>query len=389
MRAETPLFDPYSADFRADPYPTYERLRAEAPVHQSETGTWFLSRYDDCSFVLRDPQFRSGTASTGAETPLSLLSNSMLFMDPPEHTNLRGLVMKAFTPRAVDALAARIDAIVDGLLDGVGSEFDLIGDFAYPHPVAVICEMLAIPHPDRDGFRDASRDLAGVVDIVPDLQTAVRGSDAAAFLIDYFRDLVPKRRSDPGDDVLSELIAAEEDGRTLSTEQLLATCVQLLFAGHETTQNLIGNGMLALMRNRPQLDLLRRDATLTRGAVEELLRYDSPAQIAGRWTTTDVTIGGVDMPADSPVIALIGSANRDDDAFDNAGALDVTRQPNTHLTFGAGVHFCLGAPLARLEGRIALDAIARRFPSIDVAGEPVWRKTYVLRGLETLPVAVG
>lgn len=392
------LFDPYSPEFRSDPYPVYERLRAEAPVHLSDNGSFVLANYDDCSFALRDPRFHSsGTEESRAaraavsETPLGLLANSMLFMDPPDHTSLRNLVMKAFTPRAVDALTPTIHAIVDDLLDTASEhgEMDLVGDFAYPLPVAVICEMLAIPHEDRTSFRESSRDLAGVVDIVPDMGTAVRGSEAAAFLIDYFRDLITKRRAELGDDVLSALIAAEEDGRTLTTNQLLATCVQLLFAGHETTQNLIGNGMLALMRNRSQLELLARDPALTRQAVEELLRYDSPAQLAGRSTSTDVRIGEVDIPAGHSVITLIGSANRDASAFANANVLDVTRQPNAHLTFGAGVHFCLGAPLARLEGRIAIDALIRRFPSIEMAvDEPVWRPTYVLRGLESLPVTL-
>jgi len=393
--APDPLWDPYDIDFRRDPYPVYARLRDEDPVHPTDTGTWVVSRYEDCSVALRDPRFRAtGSAERRAareamsETPLGMLSNSMLFMDPPEHTQLRGLVQKAFTPRAVDDLKPRIHEIAGELLDAAGrrGEMDVVADYAYPLPVKVICELLAIPDADHELFSEHSGKLAGVVDIVPDLETAVRGAEAAEFFIGYFRDLIPKRRADLGDDVLSGLIAAEEDGRTLTTEQMLATCVQLLFAGHETTQNLVSNGTWALLQHRHEFERLRDDPSLGRTAIEELLRYDGPAQLAGRWTDTEVTLGGRTIPAEQPVICLVGSANRDTDAWDHADDLDVGRTPNPHLTFGAGVHFCLGAPLARVEGQIAIGALIRRFPRMEPVGEPRYRKTLALRGLDEFRV---
>lgn len=393
------LFDPYDRTFRADPYPTYARLRSEEPVSRTDAGSWVLAGYHDCSAALRDPRFHNrGPGETRAmrqaftPPPLQVLGHSMLFMDPPDHTRLRTLVNVAFSRRAVEDLRPMVSEIVGELADAAAerSEVDLVGELAYPLPVRVICELLRIPEGDRDVFGEHSRHLAGVVDIVPDTDTLLLGTQAAEWFIDYFEHLIPERRRAPGDDLLSALIAAEDSGDRLTHEELIATSVQLLFAGHETTQNLIGNGLYALLRHRDQWERLCADPSLVRSAVEELLRYDGPAQLAGRWTATDVELGGAVIPAGEQVITLIGSANRDPDAFPDPDRLDIARADNPHLTFGAGHHFCLGAPLARLEGRVALEALARRFPDMELATDEVrYRRTYVLRGVEALPVHLG
>jgi hypothetical protein len=388
-----PVFDPYDLEFRRDPYPVYRCLRSEDPVHWTEAGAWVISRYRDCSFVLTDLRF-------GVEAPaevrearralsppsLAVLGETMLFRDPPDHTRLRGLVSTAFTPRAVEAMRPLVEGIVEELVSAVDGrgEMDVITDFAHPLPVRVICEMLDVPPSDRDAVREWSRDLAGVVDIPIDDETVRRGALAAESLIGYFRELLAVRRRRAGSDLLSALVGAEA---SLTESELLAVCVQLLFGGHETTQNLIGNGMLALLTHRDQLDRLRDDRGLLRTAVEEFLRYDGPGQIAGRWARHDVAIDGHTIEAGGQVLVLLGSANRDPEEFHEPDALDVARTPNRHLTFGGGLHFCLGAPLARLEGRIAIGALVERFPELQLATEaPEWKPTFALRGLARLPV---
>jgi cytochrome P450 len=320
-----------------------------------------------------------------------VLSNSMLFLDPPEHTRLRGIVSKTFTRRAVDALAPRVEQLVDGLLDAVAErgEMDVVDDFAYPLPIAVMGELLDIPDEDIAGFRLWSRDLAGVVDIPTDLGVIARGAKAGSWFIDYFHELIPKRRSAPGDDLLSALIAAEDEGGRLSHDELLATCVQLVFAGHETTQNLISNGMRALLQHRDQFDRLREDPSLIRSALEELLRYDGPAQMSARWTKTDVELEGKTLKPGEPILVFLGAGNRDPEQFPSPDTVDIARADNRHLGFGAGIHFCLGGPLARLEARIAIAELVRRFPDMQLAGDdPPYRPTLALRGLASLEVSL-
>ena len=384
--------------FRADPYPTYAALREHDPVHKLAMGGWALTRYRDCATALTDPRFGSSSpidirsaTSLPSDHPLVVLGNSMLFLDPPEHTRLRGIVSKAFTRRAVEALTPRVEALVAGLCDAAAAkgEVDLVDDFAYPLPIAVMCELLDIPDEDVAGFREWSRDLAGVVDIPTDMSVIARGAKAGEWFIDYFHDLIPKRRANAGDDLLSQLIAAEDEGGRLSHDELLATCVQLVFAGHETTQNLISNGMRALLDQRDQFHRLREDPTLARPAIEELLRFDGPAQMSARWTKEDVEIDGRSLRPGEPILVFLGAGNRDPDQFTSPDIVDITRPDNKHLGFGGGIHFCLGGPLARLEARIAIAELVQRFRNMEMLEEPVYRPTLALRGLASLRVAVA
>jgi len=398
MASGEALFNPYLPEFHADPYPFYHRLRAVAPVYQTPMGFWVLTRYDDVVTVLRDPRFgRDGFeqmlaavyADERAES--SRLPRSMLFRDPPDHTRLRALVSKAFTPRVIERMREHIQDIVNRLLGRVrdAKGMDVITDLAYPLPVTVICEMLGVPTGDAGVIRQWSSDVARSLDAIgmpSDIEVVARGRAARRELGDYFRRLLPERRRRPQDDLLSLLIAAEEAGDTLSEGELLATCVLLFIAGHETTVNLIGNGLLALLRHPDQLGRLRDDPALIQSAVEELLRYDSPVQRTARITTTDVEVDGRTLAKGSMVVAAIGAANRDPAHFPDPDRLDITRRDNRHIAFGFGIHFCLGAPLARLEGQIALGTLLRERPGLAVDATPTWRESSTLRGLRALPV---
>ncbi len=390
-------FNPMDPEFVADPYPTYHRLRTEDPVHHSPLGFWVLTRYEDVVAVLLDPRCAKEpiaalvAARLGATTPG--IGLSMLDRDPPDHTRLRGLVNKAFTPRVVELLRPHIQQIVDGLLDqveGAGS-MDLIEDFAYPLPVVVICEMLGVPAGDRQRFKAWGLDIARGLDALllpPDSDVAKRSSAARHAFADYFRELIAERRASPRGDLLSALIAAEEAGDTLSEDELLATCILLLVAGHETTVNLIGNGTLALLRHPAELRRLRENPALIGSAVEELLRYDGPVQRTARVPSAHVTIGGRTIGTGEMVLPFIGAADRDPAQFPDPDRLDITRTDNRHIAFGWGIHFCLGAPLARVEGQIAINTLVRRLPNLALATEaPEYRQSLTLRGLKTLPVA--
>lgn len=386
-------FNPLAPEVIEDPYPLYRRLRAEDPVHQSPAGIWVLARYDDVALVLRDARFgRKGfqeliTARFGGPG----FGNSMLLQDPPDHTRLRTLVSKAFTPRAIEGLRGRIESLVEGLLDAAvdRGEMDLIADLAYPLPASVICEMLGVPPPDRDRLREWSADIARSLDamIVSDPEVIARANAAGAAIREYFEGLVAERRRAPRADILSALIAAEEAGDRLSTDELFATVILLFLAGHETTANLIGNGVLALLRHPGELARLREDPALVESAVEELLRYDSPVQRVSRISTADVAIGERTIPSGSFVLALLAAANRDPAYFPEPDRLDLGRRDNRHLAFGSGIHFCLGAPLARLEGRIVFAALLRRCPRLALTTDRVeWRQTFALRALTSLRV---
>jgi pimeloyl-[acyl-carrier protein] synthase len=389
-------FNPMDPDFVRNPYPIYHRLRAEDPVHRSPLGFWVLTRYDDVQAVLRDPRFAKEAIATvvaarfGMTTPS--IGLSMLDRDPPDHTRLRGLVSKAFTPRVVEVLRPHIQEIVDGLLDraeGAG-RMDLIDDFAYPLPVIVICELLGVPVEDRERFRhwgvDIARGLDGVL-LPPDSEIHQRSLASRRALADYFRTLIAARRAAPRGDLLSGLIAAEEAGDKLSEEELLATCILLLVAGHETTVNLIGNGTLALLRHPAELRRLRENPALIGSAVEELLRFDGPVQRTARVPSEDVTIAGKRIARGDLVLPFIGAADRDPAQFPDPDRLDITRADNRHIAFGWGIHFCLGAPLARVEGQIAINTIVKRLPKLALATEkPEHRQSLTLRGLVALPV---
>ncbi len=390
-------FNPMDPEFIADPYPTYHRLRAEDPVHRSPLGFWVLTRYEDVVTALRDPRLAKEAiaaviaARYGAAMPAMGLS--MLDRDPPDHTRLRGLVNKAFTPRVVEGLRPHIQKIVDGLLarvEGVGS-MDLIEEFAYPLPVIVICQMLGVPVEDRERFKEWGLDIARGLDAIllpPDSDVAQRSAAARRALADYFRALIAERRTSPRGDLLSALIAAEEAGDKLSEDELLATCILLLVAGHETTVNLIGNGTLALLRHPDQLRRLREDPRLIGSAVEELLRYDGPVQRTTRIPSAEVTIAGRTIGKGEMVMPFIGAADRDPAQFPDPDRLDITRTDNRHIAFGWGIHFCLGAPLARVEGQLAINTLVQRLPKLALATDtPDYRQSLTLRGLNALPVA--
>jgi len=391
------VFNPLLPEFHADPYPFYRRLREEDPVHQSPLGIWVLTRYDDTVMVLRDPRFgREGMAEL-MEARLGVPARpantrDMLFRDPPDHTRLRALVSRAFTPRVVEAMRPHIQEIVDGLLDAVESArgMDVIEDLAYPLPVTVICEMLGVPTADQAVFKQWSADIARSLDaaILPaGSEVITRGQEAGDALREYFRSLIAVRRKRPQPDLLSALIAAEEQGDKLSEPELVATCSLLLIAGHETTVNLIGNGVLALLRHPAELRALADDPALIQTGVEELLRFDGPVQRTGRMTMADVAIGSRQIPKGSIVAAVIGAANRDPAHFPDPDRLDVARRENRHIAFGFGIHFCLGAPLARIEGQVAIGTLLRRWRALKLVSDtPEWRESSVLRGLKTLPV---
>jgi cytochrome P450 PksS len=402
------LHDPVniaSPGFKANPFPFYARLRAEAPAHRMTLPTgetaWLITRYDDVAMVLKDERLVKDT--NNALTPgqavnqrwfrkvFKSLKRNMLNQDPPNHTRLRGLV-KAFSPRLIEQVRGRIEVLTNDLLDAVQGRgrMDVIRDYALPLPATIIAEMLGVPAEDRHVFHRGSD---AIIAAASSPWAMLRAVPSAWSLIRYIRGIIRRRRADPRDDLVSALVQAEEAGDTLSEDELLAMVFLLLVAGHETTVNLIGNGTLALLEHPDQLDKLRNDPALIKPAVEELLRYTSPVEMATeRYAREDVAISGVTIPRGEMVFAVIVSANRDDRQFADANTLDITREPNKHLAFGLGPHFCLGAPLARLEGQIAINTLLRRAPDLRLAGAPDvprWRRGLLLRGLESLPVAFG
>src|SRR5437762_5973694 len=390
-------FNPMDAEFIANPYPTYHRLRAEEPVHHNPRGFWVLTRYEDVLVALRDPRFAKEAIAAFVAARLGFappgVGLSMLDRDPPDHTRLRSLVSKAFTPRVVEGLRPRIQQIVDGLIaraQTVGS-MDLIEEFAYPIPVNVICEMMGVPVKDHERFKGWSLDIARGLDSIwlpPDSEVPRRSAASRHAINDYFRGLIAQRRASPRGDLLSALIAAEEAGDKLNEEELLATCILILTAGHETTVNLIGNGVLALLRHPDQLRHLRQAPALITSAVEELLRYDGPVQRTARVASDDATIGDRTIRKGDMVMPFIGAADRDPAQFPDPDRLDFSRGDNRHIAFGWGIHFCLGAPLARVEGQIAINTLVQRLPKLALATDrPEYRQSLTLRGLQGLPVS--
>jgi cytochrome P450 PksS len=394
-----------SSEHKADPYPFYGRLRAEEPVHRlmlpTKEPAWLITRYDDVVKVIKDDRFAKDKLN--AYTPEQLahqpwfrkifksLQRNMLDVDPPDHTRLRALVSKAFTPRLVDSMRERIQALTDELLDNVQDQgnMDLIHDFALPLPATIIAEILGVPVKDQHKFHRWSKAL---IDAGASTWGMIRAVPNAWALMRYLRKVIKMRRAHPQDDLISSLAKAEEAGDKLSEDELLAMSLLLLVAGHETTVNLIGNGTLALLEHPGQMEKLRDDSTLIRSAIEELLRFASPLETATeRYAREDVLFGGVTIPRGEMVFAALASANRDEHQFPDPDKLDITREPNRHLTFGLGIHFCIGAPLARLEGQIAINTLLRRAPNLRLAvpRETVrWRRGLILRGLEALPVCL-
>jgi cytochrome P450 len=380
----TVAFDPTDPAFLTDPYPTYARLRAEAPVlFDDASGLRFVSRLADVDAVLRDRRFgRVFVPLPGAEmAAFNLLNEHSLFdKEPPEHTRLRGLVSRVFTPRGVEALRPAVRAMAEARVRaGVR---DVVADLAEPVPVAVIADLLGVPEADRGLLRPWSRAIVAMFELEPDSGVAREAVRASVEFRAYLLELAAARRRAPGTDLLSGLA---EVG--LSDDELVATCVLLLNAGHEATVNALGNGVLALLERRAEWERLVADPALVPAAVEELLRFDTPLQLFRRTALADAEVGGVRVAAGERVALLFGSANRDPDAFEEPDRLDVSRSPNPHLGFGAGIHFCLGAPLARLELQEQLGALVHLAPGLRLAAEPVRRPGHVIRGLERLPVA--
>ena len=404
--AEPLVFNPFDPSFRSDPYPFYNRLREEDPGHVSPLGFHVLSRYDDCAAILKHPNVSSDQRNA-ADYELWRASNPeavaftermeprrpFLFMDPPDHTRLRGLVSKSFTPKRVEELRPRVQQLVDELIDdaiGRGS-LEVVEELAYPLPVVVICELLGVPVADHETFKGWSRLLARSLDpdivIPPDVQR--QRVEAITSFHEYFLDLIARLRLRPGPDLLSALVAAEDAGDTLSEDELLGICTLLLIAGHETTVNLIGNGVLALLRHPDEWARLTADPALARTAVEEVLRFDPPVQFDGRVAMADIDLGHVQLKKGEQPLLMLGAANRDPRQFDEPEHFDIGWSDNHHLAFGYGMHFCLGAPLARLEGQVTLATLARRLPDMQLLNDhPPYKENVVLRGLAELPVSI-
>jgi cytochrome P450 len=389
-------FDLRLPEFRDDPYPHYERMRREDPVHRGALGELMLTRYADVAFALTDPRFSNDVRTTElhrkrlaalGERAAELDSTfSMIGMDPPDHTRLRRLVQKAFTPRAIERLRPRIDGLVDELLDAVepDGEMELVGQFAFPLPVTVICEFLGVPTSDQALFHDLTQKMLDDELSMDEQAMIERAFEARMELQRYMRDLAAERRADPRDDLMSALVAVEAAGDQLDERELEETAMLLLIAGHVTTVNLIANGTLALLRHPDEARRLREDPGIARHAVEELLRYDGPVHAVSRAVTEDLELHGVSIRRGELVMAQVASANRDPERFAEPDRLDFDRPDNRHLAFGKGIHFCLGAPLARMEGQIAIPALLRRFADLELATDrPRWGGSF-LRGLEEL-----
>jgi cytochrome P450 len=399
--ATAPLFNPLAPEFIRDPYPFYARLRATDPMHVTPFGSIVASRHAEASLVLRDKRFGKDFVARSMrrygpeimdEPVFRSMSHWMLQQDPPDHTRLRGLVVQAFTARRVEDMRPRIQEIVDQTLDAVipRGEMDLIADFAYRLPVTIICDMLGIPEEHREVFHERSSDSGRLLDPVPlSPQEIAQGNAGNAMSQAYFQNLFELRRRQPGNDLITQLVQAEEDGAKLSNEELTANIILLFGAGHETTVNLIGNGLLALHRNPDQLALLKARPDLIGNAIEEFLRYDSSVQLTGRVALEEIEdLGGRRIPKGETVLCLLGSANRDAAVYpDRPEQLDITRPNVKPLSFGGGIHFCLGAQLARIEAEIAILTLLRRLPELRLvdADNPEWRPTFVLRGLKRLP----
>ncbi len=396
-------FNPLDPRLRTDPYSIYQELRLEAPVYwQPLMQTWVLTTYQDNLEVLRDHAAFSSERTRAKNALVQQLESyrlssgplgttpTMLSLDPPAHTRMRSLANKAFTPRVVERSRPHIQEIAEGLLDALPEpgSLDVVADLAVPLPMIVIAEVLGVPVSDRERFKAWSTDIAaGLGGPFQPQQVMDLARDSSNAVADYFRDLIAKRRSEPRDDLLSGLIAAEEQGDLLSEDELIATCILLLIAGNETTTHLIGNGMLALLRNPEQRRRLQADPSLIETAVDEMLRYEGSVQMTSRIVDHDQEFRGQRFEEGQVVLVLLGAANRDPAQFPEPDAFDVSRRPNRHLAFGQGIHYCLGAPLAVAEAQVAFQTLLRRLPEPEAAfDEPDWSQNFVLRALKSLPV---
>jgi cytochrome P450 len=403
-------FDPFLPEIHANPYPFYTTLREQDPVHwgmpflAAQPGAWYISRYADIIGILRSPLFVKNLHSVWGSEALPPIPeeirfyvqtarHAILLNDPPDHTRLRKLVSQAFTPRMIETLRSPIAAIANALLDDVGAqgELDIIADYAFPLTLRVISTLIGVPDDQRTLLWRWSRVLIQTLDLAPSMEVFREADRVAHEAFAFFQDLIAARRRHPTDDLLSRLIAAHDQEDKLTEEELIVMCTLLLIAGFDTTVNLIGNGMLALLQHASQMALLRQRPLVMPTAIEELLRYESSTQKALRYATADGELHGKQIGKGQAVILLLASANRDPAVFADPDRLDITRSENRHLGFGAGIHVCLGAPLARLEGQIAIDTLVRRYPHIELlADEPAWRTDLVtFRRLARLPVMLA
>ena len=400
------VFDPTTPEFRANPYPIYAKLREQKRVFAyNQQIPYIVSHWEDSESLLKDARFGRGIMDDmspderdaymqrwpeGVRPLVEVQADWLLFKDPPNHTRLRGLVNKAFTPRIIENLRPRIIAIANDLLDDVKSDnmMDIIKGFAVPLPVIVIAEMLGVPPDDRRKFIHWSREMFAINDIVNlTMAEFERAGNACVLMSGYFENLIDNKRKNPADDLLSSLIAVEETGDTLSHKELIATSILLLTAGYETTLNLIGNGVLALLQHPKQLDLLKSKPDLMKNAVEELLRYNGPVHITSRKARQDLTLHGTHIKDGQTVAIFLASANHDPARFSNPDTLDISRNEGSPLSFGHGIHYCLGAPLARMETAIALDVLFQRMPNLQLLDDtPDWSEKVAFRGLSTLNV---
>ncbi|MGX1476330.1 UNVERIFIED_CONTAM: cytochrome P450 [Streptomyces canus] len=397
-------FDPWDPAFLADPYPAYAELRAKGRVQYFEpTNQWLVPHHADVSALLRDRRLGrtyqhrfthedfGRTAPPAAHEPFHTLNDhGMLDLEPPDHTRIRRLVSKAFTPRTVEQLRPYVTNLAGELVDRLVAEGggDLLTDVAEPLPVAVIAEMLGIPESDRAPLRPWSADICGMYELNPPEDVAARAVRASVEFSDYLRELIAERRKHPSDDLISGLIAAHDEGDRLTEQEMISTCVLLLNAGHEATVNATVNGWYALFRNPEQLAALRADHSLVPRAVEELMRYDTPLQLFERWVLDEIEIDGTTIPRGAEIALLFGSANHDPATFPNPERLDLTRTDNPHISFSAGIHYCIGAPLARIELAASMTAVLERAPTLALAADPARKPNFVIRGLEGLSVEV-
>ena len=395
-------FNPRDPAFIANPYTAFRQLRETAPVWRSPFGRTFLTRYEDASLLMRDRRLGKDYSEPEAlirrfgptalqEPAVVELSHMMLMRDPPDHTRLRGLVTKVFTARKIEEMRPGIQAITDRLLDKVAGqgEMDAIRDLAFPLPVLVICELLGIPEEDRARFVTATASGAALLNPVPPTREELdRANEGTLATGAYFEALFEQRRKDPRDDLLTLLVQAEEAGDHLTTEELRANTTLLFAAGHETTVNLIGNGIWSLHDNPSQWEAIRDNPALIPNAIEEVLRYECPVQAVARTVAEPIDFGGESFQKGELIVALIGAANRDPEVFPDPDRLDVTRERLKPLSFGGGIHFCIGAQLARIEAEVVFSTLLRRMPDLKLvnSGAPKWRESFTLRGLTTLPV---
>lgn len=397
-------FAPWDPAFLADPYPAYAELRERGRViYYEPTDQWLVPRHADVSALLRERRLGrtyqhrfthedfGRTAPPPEQEPFHTLNDhGMLDLEPPDHTRIRRLVSKAFTPRTVERLKPYVRGLAGELVDRLVAEGggDLLSDVAEPLPVAVIAEMLGIPESDRAPLRPWSADICGMYELNPSQETAARAVRASVEFSEYLRELIAERRKEPGEDLMSGLIAAHDEGDRLTEQELISTAVLLLNAGHEATVNATVNGWWTLFRHPGQLAALRADHSLVPGAVEELMRYDTPLQLFERWVLDDIEIDGTVVPRGAEIAMLFGSANHDPAVFAEPERLDLTRADNPHISFSAGIHYCIGAPLARIELAASMTALLERAPTLALAAEPRRKPNFVIRGLEGLSVTL-